>query len=227
MTQTVGPLTIGILIFDDIEVLDLGGPFEVFSVASRVAVRKGQAAPFKPVLIGLNEAPATARGGFQVLPHATLDTHPTLDVLIVPGGVVDAIQASSRVIRWVKQQAATVNLVASVCTGAFVLAQAGLLDGLKVTTHWEDQTDLARQFPNLTVVPDVSWVDQGRVVTSGGISAGIDMGLHLIERLHSRELALATAKQMEYRWRKTAYDQLLQSPRARPQPQPPTPKSPR
>lgn len=195
MTQTIG-----IFIFDGIEVLDLGGPFEVFSVASRVAQRRGEEPPFKPFLIGLNDAPAEARGGFRVLPHATISEHPALDVLIVPGGVVDAIQHHPNILEWVKIQAERVQLFASVCTGAFVLAQAGLLNGLKVTTHWEDQPDLARQFPRLTVVPNVSWVDEGRVVTSGGISAGIDMSLHLVECLHSRELALATAKQMEYRW---------------------------
>lgn len=192
--------TIGILVFDDIEVLDLGGPFEVFSVASRMTQRTGSEAPFRPVLIGLTPAPAVARGGFQVLPHATLDDHPALDVLIVPGGVVGALQNNPQVIAWVKAQAETVELLASVCTGAFVLAQAGLLDGKRVTTHWEDQGDLSAQFPALTVLPDVSWVDQGAVVTSGGISAGIDMSLHLVERLHSRELALRTAQQMEYRW---------------------------
>ncbi|WP_309571377.1 DJ-1/PfpI family protein [Deinococcus sp.] len=85
-------------------------------------------------------------------------------------------------------------------TGAFVLAQTGLLDGRRVTTHWEDQADLARQFPALTVVPDAPWVDGGDVVTSGGISAGIDMTLHLVERLHSRRLAERTARQMEYLW---------------------------
>lgn len=196
MTQTIG-----ILIFDGIEVLDLGGPFEVFSVASRVAVSKrGEAMPFQPVLIGLSTLPAVARGGFRVLPDATLDDHPPLDVLMVAGGVVDGIQHHEAVIEWLQTQAQKVGVVASVCTGAFVLAEAGLLGGLKVTTHWEDQPELARQFPELSVVPEVSWVDQGRVVTSGGISAGIDMSLHLVERLHSRELALATAKQMEYRW---------------------------
>ena len=196
MTQTIG-----ILIFDGIEVLDLGGSFEVFSVASRVAVSKrGEAMPFQPVLIGLNALPAVARGGFRVLPDATLDDHPPLDVLMVAGGVVDGIQHDPKVLEWVRVQAQRVGVLASVCTGAFVLAEAGLLGGLKVTTHWEDQPELARQFPDLSVVPKVSWVDQGRVVTSGGISAGIDMSLHLVERLHSRELALATAKQMEYRW---------------------------
>ncbi|WP_291425372.1 DJ-1/PfpI family protein [Deinococcus sp.] len=199
MTQPPPPLTIGILIFDGIEVLDLGGPFEVFSVASRVAGRWGQEAPFRPVLVGLTSAPAGARGGFRVLPDATMQACPPLDVLLVPGGVIDDLQHNAAVLDWLRAQASSAGLVASVCTGAFVLAQAGLLSG-RVTTHWEDQAELARQFPELQVVPGVSWVDDGGPVTSGGISAGIDMCLHLVERLHSRELAGATAKQMEYRW---------------------------
>lgn len=193
-------LNIGILIFDEVEVLDLGGPFEVFSVASRVAKRNGEEVPFLPLMIAKTMHPIAARGGFGVLPQATLTDHPKLDVLLIPGGVVDQIQADPDLINWVAQQAKSADLTASVCTGAFVLAQAGLLDGLQVTTHWEDGADLAREFPALNVVPNVSWVDAGRIVTSGGISAGIDMSLHLVERLHSRQLALATAKQMEYRW---------------------------
>lgn len=191
--------TIGILIFDGIEVLDLGGPFEVFSVASRVAVRWGQEAPFRAVLVGLTDAPAGARGGFRVLPDTTLQACPPLDVLLVPGGVVDDLQHDSEVLDWLRARASHTELLASVCTGAFVLAQAGLL-ARRVTTHWEDQAELARQFPDLQVVPGVSWIDDGGPVTSGGISAGIDMCLHLVERLHSRDLALATARQMEYRW---------------------------
>lgn len=187
-------LTVGILIFDGIEVLDLGGPFEVLSVATRLAGRDGEAAAFQPVLIGASGDPAVGRGGFRVLPHATLDDHPPLDVLIVPGGVMDVPLADPRVQDWVRAQAARVEVLASICTGAF------LLDGRRVTTHWEDQADLAAAFPALTVVPDVAWVDTGAVVTSGGISAGIDMTLHLVERLHSRALAERTARQMEFRW---------------------------
>ncbi|MFZ1412432.1 MAG: DJ-1/PfpI family protein [Micropruina sp.] len=191
--------TVGILVFDKVEVLDLAGPFEVLSVAARLSKREGRPA-FRPLLIGAQDRPVVARGGFRVLPDATLAEHPRLDVLIVPGGVVHAVRDDRPTVEWVRQQAGLVELVASVCTGAFVLAEAGVLDGLRVTTHWEDQEDLARDFPALSVVADVPWVDQGRVVTSGGISAGIDMTLHLVQRLASRELARATAHQMEYRW---------------------------
>lgn len=193
-------LTIGILVFDEIEVLDLGGPFEVFSVASRLALRAGEEKPFEPALIATTLDPVAARGGFRVLPQFTLNSHPQLDVLLVPGGVVDAVQHDATIVSWVREQSSLASLTASVCTGAFILAQAGLLAGRRVTTHWEDQDDLARQFPSLTVIPGVSWVDEGALITSGGISAGIDMSLHLVQRLHSRELALKTAHQMAYFW---------------------------
>lgn len=192
--------TVGLLVFDDIEVLDLGGPFEVLSVASRLAARGGEAPPFRPVVIARTLEPVVARGGLRVLPEFTLETHPPLDVLLIPGGVVDGLLGDEALLAWVRAQSARAELTASVCTGAFVLARAGLLDGRRATTHWEDQADLARDFPAVTVVPGVSWVDEGRVITSGGISAGIDMTLHLVGRLHSRALAEATARQMEYRW---------------------------
>lgn len=193
-------LAVGILVFDEVEVLDLGGPFEVFSVASRMAGRRGAAAPFQPIMIAKSMAPVAARGGFRVLPHATLTDHPPLDVLLVPGGVTAEVEQDAEVLAWVRHQATRTRLTASVCTGAFVLAGAGLLDGRPVTTHWEDQADLAARFPQLRVLSDRAWVDDGDIITSGGISAGIEMSLHLVERLHSRELAMETARQMDYTW---------------------------
>ncbi|PNY80401.1 DJ-1/PfpI family protein [Deinococcus koreensis] len=192
--------TVGLLVFGGVEVLDLGGPFEVLSVASRLAGRSGESPPFRPVLIAHDLTPVTARGGLRVLPDCTLDDHPPLDVLLVPGGVVDGLRSDPALLEWVRARSTEAELTASVCTGAFVLAWAGVLTTGRATTHWEDQDELARQFPALEVVPGVSWVDGGAVVTSGGISAGIDMTLHLVERLHSRDLAERTARQMEYRW---------------------------
>jgi transcriptional regulator GlxA family with amidase domain len=134
------------------------------------------------------------------LPDCGLTPGAGIDVLIVPGGDVSQVIERCEVIAWIRDQAHSVSILASVCTGAFLLAKAGLPDGLVVTTHWEDQHDLQAQFPALSLRADVSWVDCGKIVTSGGISAGIDMSLHLVERLAGRQLALATARQMEYRW---------------------------
>lgn len=121
----------------------------------------------------------------------------------VPGGVVDGAMRCAETLRWVAQASERAQLTASVCTGAFVLAAGGVLTGGPVTTHWGDQTDLARTFPSLDVKAGVRWVDQGRIVTSGGISAGIDMSLHLVARLAGEALALRTARQMDFQWTQT------------------------
>jgi transcriptional regulator GlxA family with amidase domain len=128
--------------------------------------------------------------------------HPAFDVLLVPGGEVSAELERTQVSAWIADVARRATLTASVCTGAFLLAKAGLLDGRRVTTHWEDAADLQRSFPELTVEKDVPWVDEGELVTSAGISAGLDMSLHLVARLASSELAERTARQMDYLWRR-------------------------
>jgi transcriptional regulator GlxA family with amidase domain len=189
--------TIGIYVFDNVEVLDFAGPYEVFTCASRVA---GAAAPFQVRTIGAGLAPLRARAGLSIQPEADFAGAGKLDVLIVPGGVVTAELAKPEVIEWIAAMARDCELVASVCTGAFLLAQAGLLDGQDATTHWEDLADLRATYPQLNVRGDRRWIDNGGIVTSGGISAGIDMSLHLVERLAGRELALRTARQMEYDW---------------------------
>ncbi|WP_136419667.1 DJ-1/PfpI family protein [Herbaspirillum sp. ST 5-3] len=194
-------LSIGILVFDEVEVLDFAGPFEVFSTASRVQARMCHAAPlFRCFLIAPGMRPVHARGGMKILPDCVPPPSPDIDVLIVPGGDVSGVLGNKELVAWIRTQARSATITASVCTGAFLLAEAGLLDGLPATTHWEDGDDLQRRYPAVRVQRDAPWVDCGKVVTSAGISAGIDMSLHLVERLAGRQLALATAKQMEYRW---------------------------
>lgn len=194
-------LTVGILLFDEVEVLDFCGPFEVFSVAARVEARRtgAPAPPFRVLLIAERTGPVAARGGLRVLPEATFADHPPLDVALVPGGVVDQELDNPAVVAWLRRVSAAARLTASVCTGAFLLAQAGLLDGRQATTHWEDIDAFEARYPRVIVRRDVRWVDDGAVVTSGGISAGIDMSLRLVERLCGRDVAQAAAHQMEYR----------------------------
>lgn len=196
-------MNVGILVFPDVEVLDFTGPFEVFSVATRVCRRdRGpQAAPFEAFFVAETADLVRARYGFQVKPHYGFDDCPRVDLLLVPGGVVDQPRSSARTLDWIKRTAATADLVASVCTGAFLLAQAGLLDGLRATTHWEDVEALRQEFPAVEVIGDQVWVDEGRVVTSAGIAAGIDMCLHLVARLQDEDLARTAARQMVYDWR--------------------------
>ncbi|HXU04643.1 MAG TPA: DJ-1/PfpI family protein [Polyangia bacterium] len=195
---------IGIYAFDEVEVLDFAAPFEVFSTASRVHARTaGGAAPrFDVSLIADRPRTVRARGGFPVVCGRSIADHPPLDVLIVPGGVVTAELERPDVIAWIAAQARSAGIMASVCTGAFLLARAGLLDGRRVTTHWEDIADLRRMFPALKVEEGPRWIDEGPIVTSAGISAGIDMSLHLVGRLAGEELALRTARQMDYDWRR-------------------------
>jgi transcriptional regulator GlxA family with amidase domain len=195
-------LHVGILVFPDVEVLDFAGPFEVFSVASRLAARRPEfaAAPFKVSIIGATGATVLARHGLGVHPHFGFDNAPDIDLLIVPGGVVTQPLHDEHTLDWVRRSAEQATLTASVCTGAFILAKVGLLEGLSVTTHWEDIPDLREMFPGLKVVDSVPYVDEGNIVTSAGISAGIGMSLHLVGRVLGVEMARATARQMEYDW---------------------------
>ncbi len=194
---------VGILLFDQVEVLDCCGPFEVFSTASRVALRLGwPSPPFRVHTIAPSADEVTARGGLRLLASHTLDNHPPLDILVVPGGVTGHAEGDDRLIEWIHQVGSATELTASVCTGAFLLAAAGLLDGLRATTHWEDVEELDLRFPAVTLERQVRWVDEGRVVTSAGISAGIDMSLHLVERSKGEELARVTARQMDYQWQR-------------------------
>jgi transcriptional regulator GlxA family with amidase domain len=193
---------VSILVFDDVEALDFAGPFEVFTTASRVWARQHPDHPplFQVQSVARQSAPVRARAGLRLLPDADFTTAPQADLLVVPGGVVDDAMACPATLDWVAAQHPGTQITASVCTGAFVLAASGVLTGGEATTHWEDQADLAQRFPALTVREGVRWVDQGRVVTSAGISAGIDMSLHLVARLAGMELAERTARQMEFEW---------------------------
>ncbi|EKY4881673.1 DJ-1/PfpI family protein [Vibrio vulnificus] len=188
-------MNIGIYIYDEAEVLDFSGPFEVFSTANRFGENHWQVA-----LIGETGKPVKGRGGFYVQPHYSIDNHPHLDLLLVVGGDHRDEVKKCNVINWIGTTAMQASLVASVCTGSFLLAEACLLDGLQVTTHWEDIEDLKQCYPQLTVLSQRRWVDSGKYTTSGGISAGIDMSLYLVAKLKGEGLARQTAKQMEYQW---------------------------
>jgi transcriptional regulator GlxA family with amidase domain len=198
-------LSVAIYVYPEVEVLDFAGPYEVFTTASRVHRKKALRGPepFKVFTVAREEGTVRARAGLVVTPDFTMEKyqHPPVDVLVVPGGVVTAELELPMVTDWIRGVAAKTQITASVCTGAFLLAQAGLLDGRKVATHWEDVEELRAVFPKVTVLDEGRWVDEGSVVTSAGISAGMDMSLHLVERLAGRELAVLTARQMDYAWR--------------------------
>ena len=192
-------MNIGIYIYDGAEVLDFSGPFEVLSTASRVSSMPNL---FSVFLISETGKTVAARAGYEVNPTYSISDHPSIDVLIVVGGVHTGEMKKPPVLQWIKATSKTAKLVASVCTGAFLLAEAGILSNQKVTTHWEDIPDLKKIYPKLEVLENQRWVDEGTIITSGGISAGIDMSLHLVSKTHGLELAEKTAKQMEFDWRK-------------------------
>lgn len=192
-------MNVGIYIYDNAEVLDFSGPFEVFSTAARVSKDPDL---FRVYLIGETGSTVSARAGFKVIPDYSIHNHPPLDLLVVVGGVHTGEMKNNNVMAWLAQQRARVPLIATVCTGIFLFAKAIDLSNIKVTTHWEDIPDLRQQFPDLNVQENIRWVDEGNLVSSGGISAGIDMSLYLVSRLHNRDLAERTARQMEYDWQK-------------------------
>lgn len=190
-----------ILLFDDVEVLDFAGPFEVFAVTDELSAQQR----FEVFTVAEKPGPIVARNGLKVLPEHTLATAPAADVLILPGGYgARALLTNDAVLEWVRRQAAGAEIVISVCTGARLLARLGLLDGLDVTTHYENLTELARLAPAARVHGDRRFHDNGQILTAAGISAGIDVSLHVVARLHGADTAAATARYMEYHWRNDA-----------------------
>ncbi len=194
---------IGILVFDEVEVLDACGPFEVFSVARRLQLREAVPAPIEVTLVSAypDRDVIVARGGLRLIADVGIDAAGGFDVLVVPGGVTTAVESDAGVIGWIAGRASTPT-IASVCTGAFLLAEAGILTNQSVTTHWEDQAELQARFPALDVVDGPRWVEAGDVFTSAGISAGLDLALHLVARIDPG-LAPRVAHQMDYEWRDT------------------------
>jgi transcriptional regulator GlxA family with amidase domain len=191
---------VGILIYDEVEVLDFCGPFEVFSVTRLIEEKRREgASPFLPLLIAQGMQPVVATGGMRVLPHHALTDCPQLDVLVVPGGWGFRQHMQNATLHeWMRGQAAKAETVAAVCTGAMLLSSAGLLDGSHATTHWRFLDSMRDSFPAVSVVYDKHFVQDGRIFTSAGISAGIDMSLKLVEHYFGDTIARATARHMEY-----------------------------
>ncbi|MFK8080730.1 MAG: DJ-1/PfpI family protein [Granulosicoccus sp.] len=196
-------MKITIMLFEQADLLDFGGPYEVFLTASRLAVRDGLPEPFDVTTVSLNGQSITAYGGMQIVPQRSLEQAGHCDLLIVPGGIdVAKFLADKPLLNSIAKIAHNPDtVIASVCTGAFILAEAGLLDTLPWTTHWEDIDDLAGILGDKGARRQVHWVDSGNIVTGAGLSSGIAMSLHLVERFASLDLAERTAVQIGYPWR--------------------------
>ncbi len=210
MTRAGSPVSridTGILVFPDVEVLDFCGPFEVFS-CTRLEEddRRESESPFDIKLIAVDEAEIglpgwiRAYGGLKVEAHCSTRSAPPLDVLVVPGGwgVRDLLE-NRALLDWLSETAASGALITSVCTGAMLLGQAGLLEGKRATTHWQSLDWMRASFPGTRVVEDERFVDEGSLITAAGVSAGIDMALHVVERFHGSEVARRTMRYMQYR----------------------------
>jgi transcriptional regulator GlxA family with amidase domain len=186
---------VAILIFDDAEVLDFCGPFEVFSTTGELAGH----GLLRVFTVALSEEAVGARNGLRVLPDRTLAESPRPDIVLVPGGQgTRAAMDDERIIAWLQSCAGSAELLLSVCSGALLLARAGLLNGLTATTHHEVLDELQSLAPAARVVADRRFVDNGRIILSAGIAAGIDMCLYVVTRLFGEAAARRTAAYMEY-----------------------------
>jgi transcriptional regulator GlxA family with amidase domain len=188
---------VAIFIFDDVEVLDFAGPFEVFNVASEII----NPAPFNTHTVALTKGPIKARGKLSINPHYSIDNCPTPDIILLPGGEGRRrLMKDERVLNWVAKHVDNLEKLLSVCTGAFFIAQSGLLRGLSATTHHGAFLEFKETFPDIALIEDKRYVENGKIITAGGISAGIDMSLYVVEQLLGKEKLALTLEEMEWQW---------------------------
>ncbi|MHC5005071.1 MAG: DJ-1/PfpI family protein [Planctomycetota bacterium] len=188
--------SVAVLVFEGVELLDFAGPGEVFAAA-------GGAAAFDVFTVATTREPVVSQGFVTVVPEHSIESAPRPDILVIPGGSVGAVLRDEALGGWIATVAEEAEHVLSVCNGALVLADLGLLGGLEATTH-HGSLDSLRRVEGVTVRDDVRYVDNGRIITTAGVSAGIDGALHLVRRLLGTEAARATARYMEYHWREDA-----------------------
>jgi len=181
---------VAIVIYDGVELLDFAGPGEVFASAGK----------FDVFTVGPTGAPVTSQGFVQVQPRYSVASAPRPDILLIPGGNAGNVIDDAATMSWIKATAGKAEQVLSVCNGAMILAHAGLLDGLEATTHHGSIAALRQHAPRTTVHDDRRYVDNGQVVTAAGVSAGIDMSLHVVSKLLGAQAALNAARYMEYAW---------------------------
>ena len=190
---TSGPAperNVAILVFPGVQIIDFTGPWEVFDTGPG----------FRVFTVAESDAEIVTEGGMRILPNYTLAIHPEPDILVIPGGAVFQSMGNPRLLDWIRRWTPEVEVVLTVCAGSFFLAKAGLLDGLEATTNAGLLQGLQAAAPEARVVADRRYVDTGRIVTSGGLMAGVDAALHVVEKLHGRARAQLVALGQEYRW---------------------------
>ncbi len=187
--------TISLLIFDDVEVMDFAGPFEVFSVTNELHDYEY----FDIKVVAKNKVPVISKNRLSINPDLSISDIKESDILIIPGGDgTRLVLEDSEVLNWIHIISQNAELTLSICSGSLILAKAGLLNGMKATTHHEVFETLASISPNTQIERGVRFVDNGKIITSAGISAGIDMSLHVISRLYGEQVSKATSTYMEY-----------------------------
>ena len=188
--HTQPQVRVGIVLFDGVEIIDFAGPYEVFGTAG-----------FGVVTLSPDGKPVKTAMGLTVTPDASFADAPPFDVLLVPGGDTGDAQKDPRILDFIRQRTESSHYVLSVCTGAFIMANSGILDGLKATTFNPSIASLAKRFPKVDVIKDVRWADNGKVITSAGLSSGIDAALHVVARVRGTDQARTVAMHLEYDWK--------------------------
>lgn len=189
------PRNTAILIFNDVEVLDFTGPYEVFNAANAVSEQK----LFNVFTIANKKEMIAARNGLKIFSDYSIDSSPLPDILIIPGGNGRKIEMNNKHLQnWIIEKFENLEYLLSVCTGSFIIANTGLLDGLKATTHHSAFDEFKKSFPEIDLVKDKKFVDNGKIVTAAGVSSGINMSLHIINKLFGEELRLKTADYIEF-----------------------------
>lgn len=198
---------VGILIYKDVEALDFCGPYEVFSLAHTHDAPPADAKPgamgrmnhlFDVRIVAATTDPVTVRGGMKVVPTDSFESCPQVDILVVPGGGKAEVLKEKALVGWVSKQAGKAELVTSVCTGSYILAEAGLLDGKSSATHQMSVEHMQGKYPKVKVVAGKRVVEDGHVVTAAGVSSGLDMSLKVVGKLHGEEVAKMVADIIEY-----------------------------
>jgi putative intracellular protease/amidase len=195
---------VAIVAHDGMEILDFAGPSEVFAAAAGFGSAAGGDA-FRVYTVGVTKAPVTAQGFVKITPEFSMEDAPKPDILIIAGGGGATLTNDPKAMAWIKETASKAELTLTVCTGAFVLAKTGMLDGRDVTTWFDAIPRLREAQPALRVHDGRRFIDSGNVVTTAGVSAGIDGSLHVVARLLGRNVADRTARYMEYHWTPESY----------------------